>query len=197
MLKRARSSETGSVAVEFALVGTLLVMSLLILIELMSAFFQWNTAQRAVRAGARLASVSDPVAQDITTLEFADEGDYVPAYTRICRGATQSCSAGNYDTAAMNRIIFGADGECASEPVRERRGMCDILPLVEEKYVVVEYRSTLNEVYGAAGGLQPLVTVRLEGVPLTYGIISGEDWPFAQLPNTFATVIAQDLRNGR
>ena len=197
MLKRARHSETGSVAVEFALVGTLVVFSMVVLVELMSAFFQWNTAQRAVRTGARLAAISDPVSVDIATLQMADEGEFVPAYSRVCRGATRSCSSGNYDSAAMSRIIFGADGVCGAEPVRERRGMCDVFPLVEEKYVTIEYQSTLNEVAGAPGGLQPLVTIRLEDVPLSYGIISGSDWMFVNLPDTVSTIIAQDLANGR
>lgn len=196
MMRRLLDEKHGAVAVEFALVGTLMVLALIILVELMAAFFQWNSAQRAVRAGARLASVSAPVAGDIATREWAAEGDYVPAYARTCSGATQTCSEGAYDSAAMSRILFGADGACEPEPVHERRGMCDIFPLVEEKNVSIEYRSSLNEVFGAAGGLQPLVTVTLSDVPLSYGIISRAGDMIVTLPETSATVIAQDLSNG-
>ncbi|WP_084419691.1 TadE/TadG family type IV pilus assembly protein [Henriciella litoralis] len=185
----------GAVAVEFALVGTVVIFVLIVLVELMAAFFQWNTGQRAVRAGARLAAVSTPVSQDIKTKEWAEIGAYVPDYSRVCSGKTKSCSVGNYDSAAMARLIYGADNSCAPEPLRERRGMCDIFPLIEEKYVTVEYTSSLNEVYGAPGGLQPIVTVRLEGVPLSYGIISGSGWMFVDLPDISATVIGQDLSN--
>ena len=196
MQQATRSDETGAVAVEFALVAVVIVFSMLVLIELMAAFFQWNSAQSAVRTGARLASVSAPVATDIATREWAEVGDYVPDYTLTCSGATATCSEGGYDAAAMDRIIYGADGVCARESKVEKQGMCDVFPLAEARYVTVEYRSSLNEVYGAAGGLQPLITIRLDNVPLSYGLISRARGMEVGLPGASATVIAQDLTNG-
>ncbi|MES2633732.1 MAG: TadE/TadG family type IV pilus assembly protein [Pseudomonadota bacterium] len=53
-MKRSR----GAVAVEFALVVTVLLLLLFGLIELGRAIFKWNSATEATRIGARMAAIS-------------------------------------------------------------------------------------------------------------------------------------------
>ncbi|WP_048440728.1 TadE/TadG family type IV pilus assembly protein [Caenimonas sp. SL110] len=53
-MKRSR----GAVAVEFALVVTVLLLLLFGLIELGRAIFKWNSATEATRVGARMAAIS-------------------------------------------------------------------------------------------------------------------------------------------
>ena len=54
--------EDGAAMVEMAIAMTLLLTLTLGFVDFGYAFYQWNAATKAVQVGARLASISDPVA---------------------------------------------------------------------------------------------------------------------------------------
>jgi len=195
-MRRRIIQNDGSIAVEFALVGTVMIMITIALIEAMLGFWQWNTAQRAAKTGARLASVSAPISSDLLTANFGTTGQVVSNYTRVCDGATQSCSNGTYSAAAMNRLVFGADGSCGPENQLQRRGICDIYRPITAANVVVTYSASVNEIAGAPGGLQPIVTVTLKDMDLNFAILPMVGSLFDTLPNTSASLIGQDLSDG-
>ncbi|RWN04202.1 TadE/TadG family type IV pilus assembly protein, partial [Mesorhizobium sp.] len=59
-------SEDGVAMVEMAIAVTLLLTLTLGFIDFGYALYQWNAATKAVQIGARLASISDPVASALT-----------------------------------------------------------------------------------------------------------------------------------
>ena len=67
MLKRFTKSEDGTTMVEMAIAMTLLLTLTLGFVDYGYALYQWNAATKAVQAGARLASISDPIAPEIST----------------------------------------------------------------------------------------------------------------------------------
>ena len=72
MLKRFRNDESGAAMVEMSLVLVLLLVLTLGFVDFGHAFYQWNAAGKAVQAGARMASVSNPVATGLTTAGPSD-----------------------------------------------------------------------------------------------------------------------------
>ena len=70
--------------VEYSLIVSLLLVLTFGLVEFSLALFQWNSATKAVQAGARLAAVSAPVSSDLTTLtglsSGVEPGDPMPAF---------------------------------------------------------------------------------------------------------------------
>jgi hypothetical protein len=145
----------------FALTGGLLDFSL--------AFFQWNAASKALQQGARLASVSDPVSSDLGTLTGleggAAPGDPFPDFVRVCNGASQSCSGGTYNAAAMNTLVYGrGQTTCGTSGADQYAGMCDIFWRIQPQNVVITYRQTGLGFAGRPGGPVPTITVELTGL---------------------------------
>ena len=116
--KIARDTD-GSVLVETTVMMTLLMILLFGSIDFLFAFYQWNSAAKAVQVGARIAAVSAPVAAGLNSLSAVATrsivpGRAMPSFTVACDGATTSCTCtgfcsgvGDYDAAAMNTIVFG------------------------------------------------------------------------------------------
>src|SRR5438309_567908 len=79
MLRFARNQD-GSVLIETTVMMILILMFVLGGIDFLFAFYQWNAASKAVQLGARIAAVSDPVAQGLYGLPGAlvDAGTCIP-----------------------------------------------------------------------------------------------------------------------
>lgn len=186
----------GATAVEFALVGGLLITVLFAAVEFGHAFWQWNAATKAVQLGARLAAVSSPVSADLKSLSglsgSVQPGDPMPYFERVCSGATQSCSNGSYDAAAMNAIVYGpGNGAC---PTTAQKAMCRIFPRIRPENVVVEYVHTGLGFAGRPGGPVPTVTLRLTGLNFDFVVLGGLlGLGPVQMPGLATTVTGEDL----
>src|SRR5882757_11584893 len=106
---------TGAVLVEVTVVMVLILVFILGSIDFLFAFYQWNTASKAVQIGARIAAVSDPVAIGLNGLSAAvvtsavPPGASMPNFTVRCERKTEACSCigacvgvGAYNRVAMN-----------------------------------------------------------------------------------------------
>ncbi|MAK59539.1 MAG: hypothetical protein CMK09_01025 [Ponticaulis sp.] len=196
LLKRWRQNRSGATMVEVGLLAPIVLLILVAIVELSIFVWQWNSLQRTVRTGVRLATMSAPVPSELSSLVSSSVGTSVGDYVISCDGSTRTCSSGNYDTTAMNRILTGGDGICASQTNVSRRGLCDMMPGIQEQNIYIEYRSSLNEVSGAPGGLQPIVTLKVKNVGLSYTLLSAFNGALNSLPSTSATAMGQDLSEG-
>ena len=99
--------------------------------------------------------------------------------TCSCSGTCTGWAAG-YDSNAMNRIVFGRDGNnsCGDSTDYYYTGMCDVFWRVGPTNVVVTYTGSP----AAAGGLNTFVgrptpiatiTVELQNLPFQYFFLSG------------------------
>src|SRR5262245_16979649 len=117
MLRLLRSfgrNARGASMVEFSIIAFLFFILVGGLVDFSIGFYQWNSASKALQQGARLASVSDPVASSLKNWSGLGSGiapgDPFPAFTRVCRGDMQSCSGGSindYNAVAMETIVYG------------------------------------------------------------------------------------------
>lgn len=195
--RRLKRDRSGSVVVEFGLLAPAVIVLLVAIAELSVFVWQWNNLQRISRAGARMASLSAPVSSALDDLRNTGTvGTAISSYFVSCDGSTQTCSSGNYDSAAMNRILTGGDGLCARQTQTHRRGICDMMPSLTEANILIEYASSLNEVSGAPGGLQPIITLKLKNVGINYTPLSVFGGDMASMPMTSSTVLAQDMSEG-
>lgn len=194
--------DEGAVTVETSLTIMILIILTGGSIEAGYAFYQYNSAQQAVRMGARIAATSDPVATTVSTMtglsNSVSQGQAFPNYEVTCRADTQSCSQGSYDARAMQRIVYGPDedGTCAATS-RLRRGMCDVFEDTQRARVDVAY---INSGLGTAGfqaDAAPLVSVTLRDVPINFVFLDlvGLNG-LIHLPPVEATLMGEDLKNG-
>src|SRR5262245_30836239 len=92
-------NQDGSVLVEAAIMIPIIFVFVLGGIDFLFAFYQWNAASKAVQLGARIAAVSDPVAQGLRDLSInvvgtsGDTGDQtMPSFTVTCSGTDTNCT---------------------------------------------------------------------------------------------------------
>ena len=175
-----RSDERGSTAVEMALLSGIMVMVTAGAVEAGFAYHQHGNAQHAVRHGARLAALGDPV----SVLAAETSG----RFTVECFGDTQRCSRGGFDAAAFQRLYSGADGDNAcGQTTRDRQGMCDVMEALDADDLVVRYSRERE-------GEHALVTVTVRQRPLrtvAYGPLLPQT--FRTLPSVSATMTGGDL----
>ena len=177
-----------------AMVETTLTLLLLLgltfgIVEFSNVFWQWNSAEKATKLGARLAVTANPVAQELKTFDCASDTillgtkcsdpNALTFGTVICNGATSSCSGGySFSTAAFD-VIFAQ--------------MRALFPRVQRANVVIEYRDLR---LGFAGRRSPVpgVTVRLTGMIFTFTAL---DDLFGlgpvTMPDFRATLTGEDL----
>ncbi|WP_245487677.1 TadE/TadG family type IV pilus assembly protein [Mesorhizobium sp. M4A.F.Ca.ET.022.05.2.1] len=191
--------------VEMTIVSTLLFALVLGFVDFGFAFFQWNAATKAVQVGARLASISDPIAPQISTAgPTATPGAPVAAgsFAYVCNGATSTCTctgaycvAGVWSAANFNRIYYGDDGVCG--PVAgSRPGMCDFYSFLQPANVVVTYTATGLGYQTRAGGPVPTITVSLQNVPFHFFFLQGlMGFADITMPSMLSTVTGEDLKS--
>lgn len=165
----------GSTMVEFTIVIFFFLLLTGGMVEFSLGWYQWNSASKALQLGARLAAVSDPVSSDLQNLTGleggADPGDAMPAFERICNGATQTCTNGGiYNSAAMNTLIYGrGHNTCGTFGPDQYAGMCDVFNRIQPENIIITYQHTGLGFAGRPGGPVPTITVELTG--LTYDFI--------------------------
>jgi hypothetical protein len=182
----ARDQE-GAVLVEATITMTIMLVFILGSIDFLFAFYQWNAAAKAVQVGARIASVSDPVAAGLNKLSVAvvspstPPGTNMPSFTVRCDGAAATCTCTGfcvglegYDAGAMNTIVFGrGSSSCSDARSVYYAGMCDIFPRITAANVVIVYAQTGLGYVGRPGGPVPTISIALQNLPFQFFFLAG------------------------
>ncbi|RFB75534.1 pilus assembly protein [Methylovirgula sp. 4M-Z18] len=157
-------------------------------IDFLFAFYQYNSAAKAVELGARIASVWDPVATGLNSLSTAvvtnntaTAGDEMPSFSVTCNGSTATCTCtgtctgvSGYNSAAMNTIVYGRgnNGSCNAPTSLYTLGMCSVFfgdtGALTPANVIVTYTQTGLGFAGRPGGPVPTITVQLQNVPFKF-----------------------------
>jgi hypothetical protein len=202
LFTRCAKDRRGASLVEFTIVLFPLLLITGGIVEYGWLFYQWNAASKAVQQGLRLASVSDPVSSDLSTLSKVDvpngilPGDPVPAFTRRCRGDTQSCSdGGTYNPTAMETIVYGrGQSTCGSIGPDGVAAMCDVYWPIRPENVVITYEQTGLGFAGRPGGPVPTITIELTGLTYNYIFLGGFlNKTSLGLPSLKSTITGEDL----
>jgi Flp pilus assembly protein TadG len=186
-LTQLARNERGASMVEFSIIAFLFFMLVGGLVDFSYAFYQWNSATKALQQGARLAATSDPVDSSLknwTGLSGGiNPGDPFPAFTRVCSGASGSCSGGSYSSTAMNTIVYGrGQTSCGAVGADQTPAMCDVFSRVQPQNVVVTYAQTGLGFAGRPGGPVPTITVELTGLTFNYVFLGGLFGPITMPP---------------
>lgn len=197
LIRLLRRNEAGAAMVEFSFAITALLVVLGGVVDFLLAFWQWNSAMKAVQIGARIAAVSNPVAGGLTalstTVSGGQTGQPFPVDglgPLVCDGATQACCLGpatscaagssvtgiSYDATAMNWIVYGRGAtSCVTATTPYNMGMCQLLSMLRQPLsranVMIEYRMTG---LGYQGGPPiPTISIWLKNVNYSYFFIGG------------------------
>ena len=204
VLKRFTQEQTGAAMVETTLVITLLLTLLLGFVDFGYAFYQWNAATKAVQIGARMASISTPIAPEISTAgPTAAPGDPIAPgnYDYLCTGGvapTCSCAGSGCvtpvpDPANFNRIFYGDDGSCVAV-AGVRPGMCDFFPRLVPANVLVRYTATGLGYQTRPGGAVPTITVSLQNITFQFFFLGGLlGLNTITMPSMLSTVTGEDM----
>ncbi len=208
-----RCDDAGAVLVEVSILLPIIITVLCGSIDLLYAFYQWNAAAKAVEVGARIAAVSDPVAIGLNNLSnqvvlsgLVRSGQRMPSFKITCDGSTETCKCvgtcagiapNSFNTAAMNRIIFGRGStSCTDATSYYTSGMCDIFPAITPANVRIVYIQTGLGYAGRPGGPVPSITVALQNLHFQFFFLSyllGANIP---MPAMTTTITAEDLCSG-
>jgi Flp pilus assembly protein TadG len=193
--------------VEATIAMSLLLVLTLGFVDFGNAFYQWNAAAKAVQVGARMASVSPPVADEVTSAgPSSTPGEPVPAdsYSFVCRGTGPSAgncddgaTDGTFNPTSFNRIYAGDDGVCGAV-AGSRPGMCDFFPRLRPQDVQVSYVATGLGYQTRPGGAVPTVTVEIRpGLAFEFFFLAGLlGFDDINIPPMRSTVTGEDLGNG-
>jgi Flp pilus assembly pilin Flp len=192
------ADESGATMVEFALVAGVLILALFGFMEFSHAYWQWNSATKALQLGVRLAAVSDPVASDIKTIaDLSGEaklGDPVPYYKRSCNGATKTCSGGAYDDDALKALVYGRGNASCPTTAQAYPAMCRIFGRIRPENVIVEYEHTGLGYMGRPTGPVPTITLRLTGLNFEFAALDSLlGLPAISMSGLTATATGEDL----
>lgn len=212
MIRRFAKSEDGAAMVEMAIVSTLLFTLVLGFVDFGYALYQWNAATKAVQLGARLASISDPVAAALTTaaptttagapVVAAVYGPFTCTYT----AGTGACSnGGTFNATNFSRIFRGDtantnDDACPiitpTERPTTRPGMCHFFPGLRRDNVVITYSATGLGFQARPGGPVPTITVSLQNRTFQFFFLGGLlGFGNITMPSMLSTVTGEDLKS--
>ncbi len=191
--------QSGATMVEMTISIVLLLVLTLGFVDFGYAFYQWNAANKAVQVGARMASISDPVAPQIASAGPATTpGDPIPpgSYDYICDGATSACtSSGTFTPANFNRIFFGDDLNTCGQGSTGRPGMCDFFPRLQPANVVIRYTASGLGYQTRPGGAVPTITVSLQNLTFQFFFLGGLlGFNNVNMPSMLSTVTGEDMR---
>ena len=192
--------------VEATIAMTLLLTLTLGFVDFGNAYYQWNAATKAVQVGARLASISPPVATGLTTAGPVD----IPGAPMVAGafGPFQCTSAGGgtctgFSAVNFNRIYRGDTPGSGADPcvppanVNQRRGMCHFFPALRPENIVVTYTASGLGYQTREAGPVPTVTVNLQNVTFQFFFLNGLlGFTNITMPTMLSTVTGEDMRNG-
>jgi len=195
------SDDSGAVILEMTVTITLFLVVLFGTVEGGHLFYQWNVATKATQLGARIAAVSVPVSNRLTSMTGLDDCDGIPTPTYqpgepittncfdiTCEStavdaATGTCndSAADYNANAMRSIVFGRNAnsivpDTSCEPANASSaltlGMCHVFTRITPQKVIVRYQYTGLGYAGRPGGLVPTITVSLKDIDFDWVAMS-------------------------
>jgi Flp pilus assembly protein TadG len=177
-LHRLRVDESGGAA-EFALMLPIILLFMLGLIDAGRYAYDFNRGEKATQIGARVAVVTDPLVEELTSYSFSGvtvggvqlgQGDRIPVAalgtitctSTSCTCATSPCLGGTLtlDTAAF-----------AVMAARVKQ----IWPMVEDADITVQYSGSGLGYAGNPNGMDiaPFVTVTLTNLDFTSFLLLG------------------------
>ena len=187
-LRSLLKDRSGASMVEFTLIFMLLLLLTFGIVDFGNLLYQWNSAEKATQAGARAATISDPVATELATFSCDNSSITLGTPCRnggtsfgtiVCNGATSTCDGGyTFSTAALNLIVA---------PMRK------MFPKVQAQNVIVEYTDVG---LGFAGRKSPVpeIRVRLTGLTFEYAFLGGLlGFSNITMPDFRATLVGEDL----
>ncbi|MER9295239.1 pilus assembly protein [Mesorhizobium sp. M0621] len=195
--------------VEFAISMVLLLVLTLGFVDFGYALYQWNAATKAVEIGARMASISTPVAPEIAAAGVATTpGNPIPVgnYDYLCNGATSTCScvgsgcvAGTFTAANFNRIFRGdaaGAGICPTRAASERPGMCQFFSRLQPANVLIRYTATGLGYQTRTSGSVPTITVSLQNMTFQFFFLGGLlGFADITMPSMLSTVTGEDMKS--
>ena len=200
------SSETGSSAVEFALVLPLFLISIFGVIDVGRYMWAYNRAEKATQVGARVAVVTNVLSSGLHDEQYAGQtvdgktipsGGRIPADalgTMVCTSAGCSCNPsdgavapcpdpGTFDSDTFNNVLVAR--------------MQQIDPEIGAENVVVRYSGSGMGFAGNVGSsgtgemeISPLVTVSLTG--LHFNPITSLLFANISMPDFSTTLTSED-----
>ncbi|MDX8522000.1 TadE/TadG family type IV pilus assembly protein [Mesorhizobium dulcispinae] len=198
-------SQSGAAMIEAAIAMPLLLTLLLGFVDFGYAFYQWNAANKAVQAGARLAQISAPVPSGLSleTLTQSDTtkvGTAVPAntYNYICTAnsaGTASCTCGTGAT-CQNLTVSQAAFDLIFSGSTTRAGMQTYLPLLKKSEVQIQYQASGLGYWTRPGGPVPTITVSIVNHQFQFfflGALLGLG--NMSMPSMLSTVTGEDLKS--
>ena len=207
MMLSIRHDHTGAVFAEFAILLPIVVFIVCGSIDFLYAFYQLNAAAKATEVGARIASVSDPVAAglndlpDEAVLNGEQPGGVLPSFTVTCSDIKCSCAGtctgmayNPFNAKAMDRIVYGQSAaSCSKAEASYAIGMCNILASITPTNVVIVYTQTGLGYAGRPGGPVPTITVSLRDMQFQFFFLTALLGVQIAMPPMSTTVTAQDL----
>jgi hypothetical protein len=209
MAKGFLRDQNGHVLVETTIMISIVLVFVLGSVDFLFAFYQWNAAAKAVDIGARIAAVSDPLANGLNALSkgvlssSVALGDTMPTFTVTCNdggGASCSCTGActgvsGFKTAALNDIVFGrGSAACGDATSPYSAGMCDIFPRIQATNVKIVYAQTGLGYAGRCGGPTPTITVSIQNLTFQFYFLGGlAGLGNMTMPGLQTTITSEDL----
>ena len=199
--------QVAAITVEFVVIMSFFVTITFFVLEIALAQFLWQTAEKTVQIGARLAVVSDPAVTAIsstTTNPLATGGAFGQPCPANCDvSSLTGCSSSTSCTWSCTYTGGTAGAGCKATAINyivTRMGQM-YLPLRNPtSKITVTY--TYTGLGYAGGPLTPTVTVTLSNVPLNLGVISivgnlmgTGAAPLFQIPTMSATFPGEDMQS--
>jgi hypothetical protein len=177
----------GAAMIEFTLILPLLLAVALGTVDVTFMLYDWALANKAAYRGARVAVVVDPVAMNVTNLDYDDHplhiGDLCfvvdtgapnadfncPAVSTKCTSTECSPDTWGYNSGNFDVIV----GE-----------MRDIFPRLTDDNVEIEYKRNGLGFYGRPDGLPMDVTVRIRCMRAQFFFMGAwASWVYDDLPD--------------
>jgi len=152
--------ETGSTAVEFALVSIVFLTMMFGIIDAARFAWEFNSAKAAARAGARLAAVSPPVVQQLVAYDAVGSLS-LPGGAAL---PSDGVSIPDYSCNSTSCTSSGTQVAANFTPIVTR--MQQYYPKVRASNVTIKYRERGLGVAGNPYGtdVEPLITVSITGL---------------------------------
>ncbi|QKG71128.1 TadE/TadG family type IV pilus assembly protein [Erythrobacter mangrovi] len=193
-LRRFLADQTGAVA-EFALLLPLIMLFMLGLIDAGRYAYDFNRGEKATQIGARVAVVTDPLVQQLTTYTFSGVtvgGVQLGQGDRIPQGAlgTITCTSTGCTCTVAPCLGGTLTLDTAAFAVMANR-IKQIWPKVEDADITVEYTGSGLGYAGNPSGMDiaPFVTVRLANMDFTSIFLFGTT---VGLPDFHYTLTMED-----
>lgn len=157
--------------VEFVVIFPFFLLLVLFSVEIALALFWWQSVQEAAQLGARMAIVTDPAVVMAGQPGICSSPDGGFTNCKTSAGVFGGrCSAGNCVGYAALSCTGGTGGSCdATAFTNIYNRMHALFPAIPSSDVTITYA---DSGLGFAGGpIIPMVTVAIQGVPFSTGLV--------------------------